>query len=366
MNLATALVAADAERAASVVCIHGPRDLPIADSTDAIQHESQSVELSQAWRDGLRWLAVLRDGLQHIPYLIEARTAGRIVGVLPLALVKSPFFGRFLVSLPYVNSSGAIAENGIVLAQLVDAAVALADELDVRYLELRQEREAVHPSLPHKNESKVLMRLKLPGSIDELSQGFKSKLRSQIRSGEKHNFTIGWGGLDCLDDFYGVFSRNMRDLGTPVYSRRFFKTILSQFAGQAELCVVRLNAEPVASALLIHRAGVSEVPSASSLRAFNAANANMVMYWHLLRRAVERGQQVFDFGRSSVDSNTYRFKKQWGAEPAPSSWQYYLRRGSIGDMRPDNSKFGLAIQAWQRLPVWFTQLIGPTIVRGIP
>jgi serine/alanine adding enzyme len=286
--------------------------------------------------------------------------------MLPLALVKSPFFGRFLVSLPYVNSSGVVAQEAAISMQIVDAAVALADRLDVRYFELRQEREIVHPALTHKNESKVLMRLTLPGSADELWSGFKSKLRSQIRSGEKHDFAIGWGGLECLDAFYQVFSRNMRDLGTPVYSRRFFATILTQFSGRAELCIMRLKGQPVAGALLMHGDRVSEVPSASSLREFNATNANMVMYWHLLRRAVERGQHVFDFGRSTVDSNTYRFKKQWGAVPSPSIWQYYVRRGSIGDMRPDNAKFGLAIQAWRRLPVWLTRLIGPTIVRGIP
>jgi len=90
------------------------------------------------------------------------------------------------------------------------------------------------------------------------------------------------------------------------------------------------------------------------------------MYWELLKRAVERGQRVFDFGRSSEGSGTYRFKQQWGAQPHPSVWQYYLRQGSASDMRPDNKKFGLAIRVWQKLPVALTRLIGPSIVRGIP
>lgn len=365
MNRGTDMASADARIAAIAIRTCGRDDLSLASGREAI-HQPRYAELGDVAADGLCWLNVLRDGLQHEPYLIEASTDGRVAGVLPLALVKGPFFGRFLVSLPYVNSSGVVAREEAVSTQVLDAAVALADRLDVRYLELRQERKIVHPALTHKNESKVLMRLKLPDSVDELWNRFKSKLRSQIRSGEKHDFTIDWGGLDCLDAFYHVFSRNMRDLGTPAYSRRFFQAILTRFAGRAELCVVRLNGEPVASALVTHGDRISEVLSASSLRAFNSTNANMVMYWHLLRRAVERGQQVFDFGRSTVDSNTYRFKKQWGAEPSPSIWQYYLRRGSIGDMRPDNAKFGLAIRAWRQLPVWFTRLIGPTIVRGIP
>jgi serine/alanine adding enzyme len=313
-----------------------------------------------------RWMRVLREGLGHRTLLLEATAAGSPVGILPLALVKSPFFGRFLVSLPYVNSSGMIATDQRAIQALVDRAVELADEHDVRYLELRQECEIEHPALTHKNDTKVLMRLALPTTTDELWTSFKSKLRSQIRSGEKHEFEALWGEHERLDEFYDVFSRNMRDLGTPVFPKGLFASILRQFAGQAELCVLRLKGQAVAAALLVHGSGVTQVPSASSLREFNSTSANMVMYWHLLRRAVERGQRTFDFGRSTVDSNTFRFKKQWGAEPSPSVWQYYVRRGTIGDMRPDNAKFGLAIKAWQRLPIWLTRLIGPTIVRGIP
>src|SRR5262249_35998543 len=145
--------------------------------------------------------------------------------------------------------------------------------------------------------SKVLMRMELPATTDQLWTGFKSKLRSQIRSGEKHGFEVLWGGHDILSDFYTVFSRNMRDLGTPVFPRRLFAAILDALPDRAEICVVRLRGTPAAAALLTHGNTVTEVPSASSLRKFNSTSANMVMYWNLLRRAIERGQRQFDFGR---------------------------------------------------------------------
>ena len=314
----------------------------------------------------VRWLTALHEGLGHQPYLLRATCGGTLVGALPLAVVESRLFGRFLVSLPYVNSAGVCANSEEVVTALIDSAVELADKLNVRYLELRQEREVAHSALTQRNDSKVLMRLSLKGTSAELWDSFKSKLRSQIRTGQKNEFDVRFGGIDLLADFYRVFSQNMRDLGTPVYSRGLFASILSKFGGDAELCVLRLKGSPVAAALLVHGMGSTEVPSASSLRAFNATSANMVMYWHLLSRATERGQKQFDFGRSTVDSSTYKFKAQWGAKPHPSVWQYYVRRGSIGELRPDNSKFGLAIKVWQRLPVWVTRLVGPAIVRGIP
>jgi FemAB-related protein (PEP-CTERM system-associated) len=210
------------------------------------------------------------------------------------------------------------------------------------------------------------MRLPLPATTDALWNGFSAKVRNQVRKGQKSGLVVDWGGEELLPEFYSVFSENMRDLGTPVFSRQLFRSVLRQFPDRAELCVVRSADRPVAAALLLHGWGVTEVPSASSIRRFNSLNGNMLMYYHLLGRAVDRGQSTFDFGRSSPDSNTYLFKKQWGAYPVPAAWQYYVRSGSPSDMRPDNPRYQGMIRVWQRLPLWLTRLIGPEIVRGIP
>jgi FemAB-related protein (PEP-CTERM system-associated) len=313
-----------------------------------------------------RWLPVLSKSLGHEVYCIRASVGESCVGLLPLAYVRSWLFGKYLVSLPYINSAGIQSESEEATAGLLDAAVQLADQLNVRYLELRQEQEVNHAALTQKNAGKVIMRLNLPAKEEDLWNSFKSKLRSQIKSGQKNDFEILWGGLDLLDDFYEIFSWNMRDLGTPVFPRELFAQILTEFASDAELCVLKLNHQAVAAALLIHGVGRTEVPSASSLRAFNSTNANMVMYWHLLRRAVHRGQTQFDFGRSTAEGSTFKFKEQWGAVPHSSIWQYYVRHGSIGEMRPTNAKFGLAIKIWQKLPLSLTRMLGPLIVRGIP
>lgn len=312
------------------------------------------------------WLIVMQRGLRHVPYCVEAVREGKTSGLLPLAYVRSLLFGRFLVGLPYLNSAGVMTQDPAVATALIDRAVELADELDVRYLELRHETEIVHPRLSSGRGNKVHMRLALPESPDELWSRLKAKVRNQVRKGEKQGLTIDWNDRRSLDDFYSVFSRNMRDLGTPVYGKQLFRSIVSRFPDAAELCVVRLGRRPVSAALLVHGAGRTEVPSASSLRAFNHTNANMLMYWHLLRRALERGQSEFDFGRSTADGSTYRFKKQWGAQPEPAAWQFYVRKGDAGEMRPDNAKYQGLIRAWRRLPVGVTRVLGPVIVRGIP
>jgi FemAB-related protein (PEP-CTERM system-associated) len=193
------------------------------------------------------------------------------------------------------------------------------------------------------------------------------KVRNQVRKAENAGLETVFGGRELLSEFYAVFSHNMRDLGTPVYGRGLFRSILEQFPEEAELCIARTpSGKPVAAALLLHGPDVSEVPSASSLRQYNATCANMLLYWKLLERAVLRGQAVFDFGRSTRDGSTYRFKKQWGAVAEPATWQFYQRKGSATDLRPDNPSYQRLIRIWQRLPVLVTRWLGPPIVRGIP
>jgi hypothetical protein len=157
----------------------------------------------------------------------------------------------------------------------------------------------------------------------------------------------------------------MRDLGTPVYGKQFFASILRHFAASAELCVVSLHARPIAAALLVHGRGISEVPSASALRDFNSTNANMFLYWQLLKRAVERSQHTFDFGRSTSGSSTERFKAQWGAEASPALWECYFRR-KRSTLKKESAGFSLLSRAWRCLPLRVAELIGPSIVRGIP
>lgn len=315
----------------------------------------------------VEWMNVLRDGLRHEPWFISAHDDNAIVGVLPLAFVKGPLFGRFLVSLPYLNTSGVLTTRNDAATAMIDEAVKLAEKLDVKKLELRHEREVVHPALPDAMRQKVHMRLALPASEDEMWSALKSKVRSQIkkpRGNEK--LSVAFGTHELLDEYYSIFCSNMRDLGTPPFSKKLFAAMLTEFPGEAEICSVRFDGIPVAAAFLIHGPDVTTVPSASALRKYNFTSCNMLMYWHLLVRAIERGQSTFDFGRSSEDSGTYKFKKQWGSEPCPAVWQYHVRQGEMKDMRPDGGKYDRVIQIWQKLPVWVTKVIGPEIVRGIP
>lgn len=313
------------------------------------------------------WANVFSLALKHRPYFLTASVDGRIVGVLPLMFVSGPIFGKMLASQPYLNTGGVLADSDQVAQLLIDQAIELADDLDVKHLELRHEHKFEHPRFNANVTEKVHMRVALPKTPDEFWDSLKSKVRSQIRKPRNDDsLTAEFGGHDQLANFYDIFCRNMRDLGTPPFPLSLFRSMLDEFGATAEICTVRSHGTPIASGFLLHGPGTTLIPSASALREYNKTSCNMLMYWHAISRAIERQQNWFDFGRSSVDAGTHKFKKQWGSHEFPAVWQYYSRKGDISDARPNGGRYDQMIAMWKKLPVWLTKLIGPAIVRGIP
>lgn len=290
---------------------------------------------------------------------------GHIRGVFPAVHLKSFFFGNFMVSLPYFNYGGICAEEDSVRTALLEEVVRWAEKEGLSHIELRQE-SPLNIGLPYKT-AKVSMRLSLPASGDELFKTFGAKLRSQVRRPTKDGMISKIGKRDELDSFYAVFSENMRDLGTPVYPKAFFKNILEAFPETSWICTVYQGSLPVASGFLIGFREMIEIPWASSLKAYSRSSPNMLLYWAALGFACERGYRLFDFGRSTPGEGTYKFKEQWGAKAVPLYWHYWMKNeGALPELNPKNPKYAAAIQLWKKLPVGLTKLIGPSIVRNLP
>lgn len=312
----------------------------------------------------LAWRRLVQAAFGHQTHYLYAHAGGRLVGVLPLVRLRTRVFGDFLVSLPHVNYGGALADSAATAQALLDAAGARAAALGCRHVEFRDTcRRAGWPA----RTEKVVMELSLPASAEELWASFDSKLRAQIRRADKEGIEIVRGGAELLPQFYAVFARNMRDLGTPVYGRGFFTAIFAGFSQAATLVVCRQRGRPVAAGFLLRYRERLEIPWAASVREYNRIGVNMALYWAALRFAIEQGSRVFDFGRSTVDSGTYRFKKQWGAVPRPLYWHYWLNADvAMPALTPSNPKYRHAIAAWQRLPLFVANCLGPMLAKHLP
>jgi len=311
------------------------------------------------------WLDVIGRAFGHDTTYLAAESGGLISGVLPLVFFKSRLFGRFAVSVPFVNYGGVVADNSEAARALVDRAIEETRRAGGSHLELRHTGR-LFPELTARRH-KVAMTLDLEGTPERLWDRLDRKVRNQVRKAEKSGLAAQHGGGELLEAFYTVFAHNMRDLGTPVYSAQFFKEVLSAFPDRARVFLIVHAGRPVAASIVHWHASTIEVPWASSIRAFNPLCANVLLYWHMLEFAVARGFRRFDFGRSTPGEGTFHFKRQWGAEPQELVWEYWAAKGaSIPDLSPKNPTFALAIKTWQRLPLPVATTLGPHIVRNIP
>lgn len=312
------------------------------------------------------WMKVFKDAFGHGSYPLVALRDETVVGVLPLTHVSSTLFGSLLVSLPFVNYGGILADDDEAAAELVRAARALSEKLGAKSVELRH-RALSELGLPAKTDHKISMVLDLPSGHEPLWKGFKDKVRNQIRKAQKVGLVIQRGREELLDDFYRVFCINMRDLGTPVYAKSFFASVLAQFPENTEILCVRHKELCIASGILYSYGDTMQMPWASSLISHRSSCPNHLLYWEALKQSADAGFACFDFGRSTPDSGPWRFKKQWGTRELPLHWEYILLDGQeLPGLSVNNPKFQLAIAAWKKLPVGVANVLGPKIVRGIP
>jgi FemAB-related protein (PEP-CTERM system-associated) len=346
---------------------------------DPIQRYTTTEELDQPAWDAFvdrhpdatsyhlyRWKEVVETSFGHRTHYLAALDGdGAVRGVLPLVHMKSALFGNFLVSVPFVNYGGLLYESEGAGATLLAAAEALRREVGAEHVELRH-LAAGMAGLPS-SEHKVTMVLPLAEDAQSQWEGFNAKLRNQVRKAEKSGLNFTLGGTELVDDFYRVFARNMRDLGTPVYGKRFFKSILKTLPERTAIAAVSLEGKVIAAGILYWYRGAMEMPWASSIADYKPLCPNNLLYWEAIRFALGKGCSRFDFGRSTPHEGTYNFKKQWGAEPLQLYWQYLLEPGKpLPEINPKNPKYQAAIRLWKHLPLPLTRLIGPGIVRNIP
>lgn len=309
------------------------------------------------------WREIIGDTMGHeCRYVAAVDDDGTWQGVLPLVRVSSPLFGRFVVSMPFLNYGGPLG-GLVVRGALERQAVAEAQRCGAGLLELRS-RARMSPVLSL-SRRKVTVLLGLPDSAEQLWRRFSSKLRSQVRRAESAGLDARFGP-DQREPFYQVFARNMRDLGTPVMPAAWFERIARVFPELVEFGAVYLGDTPVAAGCGVRWRGEFEMTWASSLREFNHLAGNMLLYWSFMRRMLDGGARVFNFGRCTPDSGTHRFKRQWGGADVHLPWGQWSPGETHATPSPDAPKYRLATAVWRRLPLSIANRVGPMLARVIP
>jgi len=325
---------------------------------DAFVEQAPDAAITHLWA----WRDVMDRAYGHRSFYLAAVDGAGLRGVLPLTLVAGRLVGRHMVSIPFMDHGGVC---GALDPEAEEALVRAAQELALTHravLGLRSRRETAI-DIPRSLE-KVLMVLSLEGGEEAVWRRIPSKRRGQIRKGQRNGLTASMRGADGLEDFYRVLAANMRDLGSPVHSIRFFRAILEELGERARIVLVRSGDLTIGAGLLLADGDTLSVPWSSSLRRYFSKGPNQVLYWESMRHGVAEGFRTFDFGRSSVGSGTYQAKQEWGAQPVQLYWHYHP-----ADARPPEEgvqRLAWGVRAWRRLPLPIANLVGPAIRRGIP
>jgi len=312
------------------------------------------------------WLAAIENAYSHGVYYLVAKQDVNIVGLLPLVNIRIPFKGSSLCSLPFCDVGGCLADNSEIQSALEQKATELKGQLNSKSIEYRERAEI--SDVTQLEGRKVSMLLPLTETSDELFSGFKAKLRSQIRKAEKNGLTYELGtNQQFIDEFYAVFSENMLRLGSPVHSKKWIESICEQYKGQCIIAVVKLGAVPVGAGIVLFSNDKACIPWASTRAEYNRLSPNMMLYWALLKFVTEQGCTEFDFGRSTFNEGTFRFKQQWGAKSALLEWRDDAPQSNsqMGTVQSTSSLKSFVERVWKRLPLAVANTIGPKLRRYI-
>ena len=309
------------------------------------------------------WRDIIGGVFRHRCHYLVAERDGRLTGVLPLVEVKSRMFGHALVSLPFAVYGGVAAADATSARALIDASVALARKLGVAHLELRN-RTVQCVDWP-RQDLYVTFRKALLSDVDANMLTIPRKQRAMVRKGIKNG--LASAVETSVDRFFALYSDNVHRHGTPPFPRRYFARLKEVFGDDCEVLVVTSrDGQPVSGVMSFYfRDEVLPFYAGDTTAARDLA-ANDFKYWELMRRACERGVAVFDFGRSKQGTGSFDFKKNWGFEPTPLSYEYcLLKRDSVPQNNPLNPKYRALIALWRRLPRSVANAVGPMIVRNL-
>ena len=314
------------------------------------------------------WADVLARGFGHAPHYLTVERDGVIAGVLPLLHMRTRLFGNVLVSTPFCVYGGPLAADTEAFAALCEAAAALrarvgASALELRFLHPPPEGVLDAAEWPARDDLYVTFRRAISGDGEANMKAIPRKQRAMVRKGIERGLA---SHVDQdVDGLHRIYAESVRNLGTPVFSRRYFRLLREAFAERMDVLTVLDGGAPVASVLNFYWRDEVLPYYGGGTAAARACHANDFMYWEVMRRAAARGCRLFDFGRSKHGTGAFSFKKNWGFAPTPLVHRYRLAaNAAIPDHNPLNPKYRLFIAGWKRLPLPVANALGPFVVRG--
>ncbi len=313
------------------------------------------------------WLQAVHQAYKHPVKHLVATLEDHIVGILPVTLFSVPLMGSSICSLPYCDIGGCLADSEEIKLVLETKALELKSSTGAKKIEYRERGTSLDGE--NLDNKKVSMLLSLPDNTDTLMKGFKAKLRSQIKKAEKNglNYELGLEPK-LIDEFYQILSKNMLRLGSPVHSKKWYHSICREYGQNCIISIVRKQEKAIGGGLILFSKDKVCIPWASTLAEYNKLSPNMLLYWSLLKCSIENGCKQFDFGRSTYNEGTFKFKQQWGALPVPLNWRTDDPKDTTKPLtaNPETGTLRKLFEnTWRKIPLSIANFIGPSVRKYI-
>lgn len=313
----------------------------------------------------IAWKEVIEDSYSHKSFYIFSQDegSGRITGILPLFEIKSFLFGHYLISNPFAELGGILADDEKVEELLLKRAVDISENLNCDYLELRNRKEL--PGMLTKSLYYNFQR-EISQDNDENLKAIPRKSRAMVRKGIKSGL-VSEMGHHLFSEFYDMLSLNFHRLGTPVFSRSYLRKLLKKEDLKTTILIIRTPEKQTCAGVMTFFFKDQVIPYyAGSDFTLRSLGPNDFMYWELLRFGADNGYRVFDYGRSKENTGSFSFKKHWGFKPTPLAYQYHLGKiDELPNLSPANPRYQKKIEMWRKLPLWVTKTIGPMIAKNL-
>lgn len=306
------------------------------------------------------WLNIVSDTYGHKVVPLAAVRGGTLAWVLPLVEMRSRLFGHHLVSMPFLDTGGLCTAGDRAADEALAAAATRLAEANGAHLELRHTTDRAVSLVPSRH--KVTMVVDLSGGEEALWKQIDGNRRTEVRKARAAGVTASVHGSEALADFYRIMAANLRDLGSPVHRRDFFRRLMDAFGADARIVLACYDGRAIGAAMILYHGDWVGMPWMGASRSFFPRAPSQLVYWQALCDGIARGCRVFDLGRSSPDSGTYRWKLKWAAEPVQLYWHRLPHDNSDSDVQ----RWQWGTEVWRHLPVPVATMMGAVMRGGLP
>lgn len=288
-----------------------------------------------------------------------------IKAILPVVDISSLLLGKKVISMGYLEYGGFAGDPAYVPEILEHLTAKYGSSYS--FLEIRGGITSFSEQLEKLLVKQPLYkRFILPlRSSEEVWQGIQKSKRKAIKKALK-DVEVKDIPAEELNSFYGLYCRNMKEFGSPPYSRDYFKIFYDKivFPGLGKIVGAYHQGRLVAALLGFCYQDKVHILIAVSDPRFQEFRSNDAVHWHLIDWACRQGYRVFDFGRVREHSGQYEYKAKWGGtvQELPSYFLLWQKK-EVPLVDPTQHQF--LVNVWRKLPLGVTKVLGPRLRKGL-